>query len=77
MLDLIKLKLVNVVFVFFVFFKIQMTVVQALDKSFSANHSSMLGKTCGCVHHEHQLTLLLEYLLLPFVKLSVTLLIHL
>lgn len=53
-----------------------MTVVQALDKSFSANHSSMSGKTFGCVHHEQQLTLLLECLLLPFVKLSVTLLIN-
>lgn len=54
-----------------------MTVVQALDKSFSANRSSMSGKTFGCVHHKHQLTLLLDCLLLPFVKLSVTLLINL
>lgn len=77
MLDLIKLKLVNVFNFFFFFFKIQMTVVQALDKSFSANRSSMSGKTFGCVHHKHQLTLLLDCLLLPFVKLSVTLLINL
>lgn len=59
------------------FSKYRWLLSMALDKSFSANHSSMSGKSFGCVHHKHQLTPLLECLLLPFGKLSVTLLINL